>query len=46
MKNNVKTYAAVMAKIPLGGQGQPEKVAAMIAWLGSDELFLLDRRHV
>lgn len=30
-------YAAVVAKIPLGRPGQPGEVAAMIAWLASDE---------
>ncbi|GGF04195.1 oxidoreductase [Aliidongia dinghuensis] len=32
-----ETYAAVMAKIPVGRAGRPEEVAAMIAWLASDE---------
>ncbi|MBN9444366.1 SDR family NAD(P)-dependent oxidoreductase [Bosea sp. (in: a-proteobacteria)] len=32
-----EAYAAVIAKIPLGRPGQPEEVAAMIAWLASDE---------
>ncbi|CAH1669637.1 2-dehydro-3-deoxy-L-rhamnonate dehydrogenase (NAD(+)) [Hyphomicrobiales bacterium] len=32
-----EAYAAVVAKIPLGRPGQPEEVAAMIAWLASDE---------
>jgi 3-oxoacyl-[acyl-carrier protein] reductase len=32
-----ETYAAVMAKIPVGRPGRPEEVAAMIAWIASDE---------
>lgn len=32
-----EAYAAVVAKIPLGRPGQPAEVAAMIAWLASDE---------
>jgi 3-oxoacyl-[acyl-carrier protein] reductase len=31
------TYEAAIAKIPLGRAGRPEEVAAMIAWLASDE---------
>ena len=31
------TYDALIAKIPLGRAGRPEEVAAMIAWLASDE---------
>jgi NAD(P)-dependent dehydrogenase (short-subunit alcohol dehydrogenase family) len=31
------TLKTVVAKIPLGRMGQPEEVAAMVAWLSSDE---------
>ena len=34
---SVETYTTVMAKIPVGRPGRPEEVAAMIAWLASDE---------
>ncbi len=32
-----ETYRSVMAKIPVGRPGQPEEVAAMIAWMSSGE---------
>ncbi|WID96651.1 SDR family NAD(P)-dependent oxidoreductase [Bosea vestrisii] len=36
-KMTPEAYAAVVSKIPLGRPGQPSEVAAMIAWLASDE---------
>ena len=31
------TFKTVVAKIPMGRMGRPEEVAAMVAWLSSDE---------
>jgi NAD(P)-dependent dehydrogenase (short-subunit alcohol dehydrogenase family) len=34
---SAETYATVVAKIPIGRPGRPEEVAAMVAWIASDE---------
>jgi 3-oxoacyl-[acyl-carrier protein] reductase len=31
------TFKTVVAKIPMGRMGRPEEVAAMVAWLASDD---------